>query len=474
MTIFEKLKELGFSTVDAEFYAKVHVWKSWYIGNVKGFHNYKVKTGKRKVNCKRYSLGMGKKVPEDWANLLMNEKVKITLNGDKEQAFVDDVFADNNFGVKCNEMQEKKFALGTVAYIPRVVGATVNSDGTASGKAERIELDYVTVEHIFPLSWKNGIINECAFDSVLTVDGEDYLYLQIHRKDENGKYNIENYIFGYNEGELRDANLADVKGFERVPSVLHTNSDQRQFVIDRPNIANNIDPGCPLGISVYANAIDVMESCDIAFDAFVGDFITGKRRLFVSPAATTYVDGEPAFDDNDLALYVLPEDTTGENKPIQSVGGTYAVEQTSAGVQTALNMLSSKCGMGENHYRFDNGNVTTATQVISENSTLFRGIKKHELVLNDALIELCRIILRLGNTTMNAGLNEEVDITIDFDDSIIEDTRTDNQDMRADVAAGLIRPELYIAKKYGVTEEDALKMMPKMEDMTDDEQDEVE
>lgn len=63
-------------------------------------------------------LGMAKKVCEDWANLLMNEKVQITLEGQKEQEFIDRVLTSNNFTVKANEMQEMKSALGTVAISP--------------------------------------------------------------------------------------------------------------------------------------------------------------------------------------------------------------------------------------------------------------------------------------------------------------------------------------------------------------------
>lgn len=97
----------------------------------------------------------------------------------------------------------------------------------------------------------------------------------------------------------------------------------------------------------------------------------------------------------------------------------------STGIQDNLNLLSSKCGFGEVHYRFDGGNAATATQVVSENSTLFRTLKKHEIILESVLKELCRIILRLGNTAMNRGLNEDVEISVDFDDSIIEDKAAD-------------------------------------------------
>ena len=153
---------------------------------------------------------------------------------------------------------------------------------------------------------------------------------------------------------------------------------------------------------------------------------------------------------------------------------TLRTQEHNAGIQDMLNVLSSKCGFGENHYKYDNGNISTATQVVSENSSLFRTLKKHELILNDVLVQICRTILRMGNLYMKAGLNEDVDITVDFDDSIIEDAASQLNSMKADVDAGYLRPEIYLAKKYGVTEEQALAMMPGMEELTTEEQTEVE
>lgn len=141
MNIIEKLKSLGYVTIPEEFYRKVGEWKSWYQGDVKGFHQYKVRNGHNTVRCRRYSLGMGKKIPEDWANLLMNEKVGITLEGKKEQEFVDRVLEENNFLVKANEMQELAFALGTVAFIPRVVGMEITEAGPTPGSAAGIDLE---------------------------------------------------------------------------------------------------------------------------------------------------------------------------------------------------------------------------------------------------------------------------------------------------------------------------------------------
>ena len=474
MNIFEKLKERGFDTVPESFYTTIGIWKSWYEGEVKSFHIYKVFNGQKQVQCRRYTMGMAKKVCEDWANLLMNEKVKITLEGKKEQDFFDSVCADNNFTVKISEMQELKAAIGTVAYIPRVVGVTVNpSTGSISVAAEAIKLDYCTAENIFPLSWENGKVKECAFSTSITHKDGKYIYLQIHRLGENGFYQIENVLYKDQNGNLSEVEAATVPGYENIPPVVKTGSKERQFVIDRLNIANNVDVSLPLGISVYANAIDQLKGVDIAYDSYVNEFVLGKKRIIVKPEATKDLDGQPVFDPNDTVYYVLPEDTQN-GSIIDQVDMALRTAEHNAGLQDMLNALSSKCGFGENHYKFDNGNISTATQVISENSSMFRTIKKHEIILEDVLIELCRIILRLGNTYMGAGLDEDVEISIDFDDSIIESREQNEARIYQMLSAGLMKAEEARSILMNEDIETARANLPGMEDLTTEEQDEVE
>lgn len=413
MNIQNKLKEMGFNSVPQSFYSMIDVWNRWYEGDVKDFHHYTVYNGLADVECKRYSVGMGKKVCEDWADLLMNEKVQITLEGQKEQAFVDDVFDNNNFWVKINEYQERKAATGTVAYIPATENMIVEQGTGNIVDGGQLHINFCSAPSIHPLSWNNGIIRECAFTSEKTVDDKQYTYVQIHRL-ENGTYNIENRLFLAGE----EVSLASVRGFENVPEVIHTGSDKPQFVIDRLNIANS-DEDNPLGIAVFAHAIDQLKAVDIVYDTYVNEFILGKKRIVVQPSATGTLDGRPVFDKRETIYYVLPEDVKDGNI-LQQVDMSLRTEEFNTGMQDMLNVLSSKCGFGENHYKYEQGNISTATQVISENSSMFRTIKKHEIILESALKELCRILLRMGNQYMGMNLDEDVEISIDFDDSIIE------------------------------------------------------
>ncbi len=464
MTIIEILKTKGAETVPEEFYDRVTLWKSWYDGEVRDFHRYRAFNGVQYVNCARYSMGMGKKIAEDWANLLLNEKVKITISGKKEQEFFDSVCSENNFQIKANEMQEMKAALGTVAYVVRAADVTVDSgNGTIidTGRG-RIKFDYVTAQNVFPISWENRIVNECAFASSATVRGKNYLYLQIHRIGDDGNYIIENEIYRSENENLTPANLTDVPGYENIPAIVKTGSTERQFVIDRLNIANNFDITLPMGIPAFANAISQLKGVDIAFDSYINEFILGKKRVMFKPSAAKNMEGEFVFDPNEIAYFYLEEDSDGGGI-IQPIDMSLRTGDHNAGLQDMLNALSSKCGFGRNYYKFDNGSIATATQVVSENQDLQSAVHKHGLLLKSAMQELARIVIRLGNSILKLGLDEDVQINVELDDSIFVDRESELNEMRLDVSAGILKPEFYLSKKYGVSLEEAKTMMPDME-----------
>ena len=142
---------------------------------------------------------------------------------------------------------------------------------------------------------------------------------------------------------------------------------------------------------------------------------------------------------------------------------TLRVQEHEQAINNDLNLLSFKCGFGTQYYRFEKGAIATATQVISENSDMYRTIKKHEIILGDVLVDLIRVIIRLGKTAGVANLVEDTDVTIDFDDSIIVDKQTERQEDRQDVAIGVMGLPEYRAKWYGETEEAAAAKIPEQQ-----------
>lgn len=464
MNIFDYFRKKGIDTVDISFYRKIDEWISWYNSNVRQFSFYKVYSGRGTVKrCRRKSMGMAKKLSEDIADLLLNEKVMITLSDEKTQEFVQNVLNDNQFFVLGNDCQERKAYSGTVAYIPYLYNMSVREDGSITDGT--IGINYVDAKNIYPVSWNNGIVTECIFTFVHTVQQKKYVHIQFHRLNENGNYVIENSVLECTRGSVEGRELTkeewkELKPFVNMTERTETGFTEPQFVIDRLNITNNAEECNPMGIAIFANAIDVLKKLDTEFDSYCNEFDLGRKRIFVAPEMLTNIDGTPAFDPDDSVFYALPEDYDKEqNGLIKEVDMNLRVEQHSKAINDDLNYLSLKCGFGTERYRFESKSVKTATEVISENSDMYRMLKKHEIILEDALKKLIRIIIRLGIVAGNQ-LELDADIVINFDDSIIEDKDSERQQDRQDVSMGVMRLEEYRAKWYGETEEQAKKNLP--------------
>lgn len=421
------------------------------------------------MRCRRLSLGMAKKVSEDIADLLLNERVKITVGGSETTAdYVEAALQDNKFQVRGNEYQERKAYSGTVAYVVHIKNLEIDEQGRViSGGG--VAINYVQAKNIFPITWENGKIIDVAFLFPKTVNRKKYALIQFHelKQDEEGgeQYVITNNVVQCTQGagtEIPPERWNELKPFRGLAKEIRTGSDKPQFVIDRLNIVNNADEDDtnPMGVAIFANSIDTLAKIDMEYDSYANEFSLGKKRIFVAPEMLQTVDGDPAFDDNDTVFYQLPEETLKGDKPILESNMELRTEEHSKALNDDINFLSFKCGFGTERYKFENGNIATATQVISENSDMYRALKKHELILDDVIKDLIRIIIRLGVTAGVKGLKEDVEILIDFDDSIIEDRQAERNEDRKDVAMGAMRLDEYRAKHYGETLEEAKKNLP--------------
>lgn len=447
MKLEDFFKNIGYDIQDIERYkSKNDEYLGWYRGFVDKFHRYYTYNGERKVYKNRYTLKMGKTVCENFASLLMNEKVKITLGDDKSTQILDDLLTKNNFYVKANQGIEKTFALGTGCFLLSL-----------DRNKQNIKIQFVCADNIYPLTYTQDEIIECAFVSDSISFAKDLhtttkiKNIQTHTL-ENGQYVIRNYKFSIGDsGELREIPIDDM------PTEIFTNTDFRWFIPIKPNIVNNFYLDSPFGLPVYANCLDVLKALDLTYDSFVNEINNGRKRLFVTQEALKVsADGclKDAFDPADVLFYILDgKFSDGQNNYVQEVNGNLRVTELSSAIQTNLNLLSTKLGMGNNYFKFD-GNVVskTATEVISENSDLFRTIKKHEAVLESALKELIIAIARMGRNAKLFNISEE-NINIDFDDSIIVSKEQERLQDRQDMAVDVMSRVEYREKWYGEDEE---------------------
>ena len=436
------LVQNGYGEIDNSMDLNLQIWEAWYRGKVASFHCYNQYNGKDTIKRIRKSMGMAKTVAEDWANLLLNEKVTINISDEDTNNIVQNVLNRNRFWSSGNQLIEKTFALGTGAFV----------EFLSSGN---VCVDYIRADMIYPLRWENGEIIDCAFASRKNTGEKTIIYLNIHQKLQKG-YLVTNKMFETNGQSETATGLTPISLPEGIAEQWVSDSDIPLFQILKPNIANNLQESSAKGISIFANAIDQLEGIDLIYDSYCNEFRLGKKRIIV-PLTFAQVEMEesgiacPIFDANDTEFYAtqLGGDSADKLQEINMELRSAAHEEA---LKTALNALSLKCGMGAGRYRFESDTVKTATEVISAKSVLFQNIKKHELLLEEALRGLVAAVMWLS------GIRKEVKIDINFDDSIIEDTAAERMRDMQEVREGLMKKWEYRVKWYGEDEETAKAM----------------
>jgi A118 family predicted phage portal protein len=425
---------------------ELSTWLKWYKGFDKTFHEYSVYNGTKKVKLKKKTLNMAKKSCEDWANLLLNEKCEITI---KDQDKLNDILEYNSFKVEANNLVEQSFALSMGAIVESLENVTYNEETGEIVKTSdsRVKIDYVDATKIYPITFKNKKLIECAFVSENTNE----VAISIHKLNENKEYDIINLFI---ETDAKGGATGNEREF-----IFHSESKTPLFQIIKPNICNNRDIGSPLGISVYANSIDTLKAIDNAYDSFDNEIQSGRKRIMVDDRYAAFnKDGEmiDAFDPNDALFYRLPAREGDETKPfVEDVSGSLRTNEIGTALQEQLNTYAASVGFGKNYYTFGGGGgrpIQTATGIIAQNSDLFRNLRKHELLLEKVIKDMVEAIAYLSNAfTINKI--DASDVKVMFDDSIIEDTESKKNSDRTDVTNGIMSKQEYRAKWYAETED---------------------
>lgn len=482
--IFRILQELGYP-VNQElqsYYSAIDLWKMWWKGYVPDFHRYSIKAdGAQTRTLKRKQMRMAKKVCEDWADLLLNDKTRILVSGSDDndslakstQAFITGdeieqsggVFGSSKFWKAGNKAVEREFAQGTVCFYIQLDKPKVSSGKlTADGLRIKVIKD---AQMIVPLTYDEEEISEIALASMHIVKGQEIMYVQIFHKDLGDGYEVQNYWYQVNN--------------EQVTRVAAPNGEAdsyklpcKPFVILRPNLENNI-ADVPMGMSVYANALDNLQSCDLAFDNLYADTLLGKKKVFMNQAAVSLRPTAFAVDDDgnaravnmepdinetlEKSLYITTgEKLIGDQQFFQEYNPDLRIDANKDNIQFNLNLLSSKVGLGQRRYSFDSNNMATATEVKVSNKDLTESVWKQRIAIYEVLTDLTRAVLIIGKEKCGAKVDPDAKITIQFDDTMFNDEEAERMRMLQEISQGVVQKWEYRVKYYGEDEETARKV----------------
>ncbi|MCE5255993.1 MAG: phage portal protein, partial [Spirochaetaceae bacterium] len=136
-------------------------------------------------------------------------------------------------------------------------------------------------------------------------------------------------------------------------------------------------------------------------------------------------------------------------------------EQFKGAIQTMLDILAMQTGFDAGYFSFDGTSVKTATEVISENSHTYKTMAGLRDNLDAGLKHIFTVINELGKTYNIPGATDK-EVTIAWDDSVIED-RTARANYYSQLYQnGLLDLESALVKIHHTSKEDAIAMAAKI------------
>lgn len=430
----------------------------WYIAD-NDWYQYTERRNTNYFKQTRETLKPASLVAEAWSDLLMNEKLAITSDDNGIQEVLEAHFGD--FGVAQADFITQAFALGTGAWAISVYGLA--NDGMMHPDAN-IVIDSYDAHQILPLTWSANGCTQCAFVTRVEFDGRDYDQCQAHVIID-GTYHILTQLFDikshrpvYPEGLLTD---------------LDTRSKCQTFALVRPAVPNTHFSYCAHGASVYDNAISGIKATDEALTSFLVHLRVCRPKLFVSDtmikkdtrkdANGNTVTTFSAFGEaDDIVFRVSPADEGSD--PMRVIQPDMRIDENEKAINAGLNMLSLRCGLGEQYFSWDEKTgLKTATEVVSDSSMLARTLRKHQNALTKSITVLVRGVAGVCHSLCNTALNINAAIAIDFDDSVIVDTQTERTMALNEISmlgGAPILKRKYVTTYLGFTDEEALEAFP--------------
>lgn len=486
---FKDIFELGGVPAFNQFYYfGIFVWKYLYRGYYKPWHMIPAPTIKDATHKRQmYRMDMAKAVSAELASLIWSEACEVHVNAagfepsenapnDDLGRFVISVLEDNAFYTKMQESIEQAMALGggtlKVWYDP---------------EEGRIRIGYGMADQFVPTAWDNAKVSEGVFVSRQAKDGYYYTRLEWHKW--NGEtYVVTNELYRseYKPGQNADG-TQDILGYQYPLNALYPNLDPQTeitglteslFSYFRTAIANNLDDNSPLGVSIYANAMDTLHALDICYDSLVSEFRLGRKRIIVpARCIRTVVDPETGmqsryFDPSDEVYEALATDDT-DALDIKDNSVELRVEEHVRALNVLLSILCLQTGLSASTFTFDlSSGLKTATEVVSENSKTYKTVKTNQNQVRQAVERLVHNIIAIAalydvefeGKKVSAMVSGGYDVSVHFDDGIIQDRQTNINEGILLVSNGLQSKFTFMTETLGLTPEQAQAEIQRIKD----------
>ncbi len=318
----------------------------------------------------------------------------------------------------------------------------------------RICVDYIQADRFFPTAFDSkGRISEATFVQSLMKNGRYYTRFETHRLGKE-VYEISNRAFcSHTKNSLgKPVSLDEVEEWTGLSEkVSFCNVSQPLFGYFRPAGANTVDTLSPLGVSVFAKAVNLIDDANKQYERFLWEFESGERALVANAMAFKRdKDGKPRLPDKRLyrTLDVEDMDFFKEWSP------EIREESFSKGLNRIFRQIEFNCGLAFGTLSDINESEKTAEEIRASKQRSYATIADNQKALKNALRDLV-YAMDVWCTLYNLAPAGEYSVSFDFDDSIVADRRVQFEEKQVLVSSGIMAPWEFRMWYFGEDEQTA-------------------
>lgn len=342
-------------------------------------------------------------------------------------------------------------------------------------KDNKMYIDLVKGSDFYPTEFdSSGNIIAGIFTSQLNKGNFVYTRLEYHKFYEKGiendiNYVIKNVVYKSNDKSIlgTKVNLIDVPEWQNIQEeTLIKYIEKPLFSYYKPPIANNIDTKSPLGMSVYARAVNLIKKADIQFGRIDWEYEASEKAVYVDELATRPTqDKKKNFAINKLKGRLYKTLNTGTEKSdfFKDYSPDIRDEAFWRGLNKILQRIEFNVGLAYGTLSEPSMIDKTATEINASKQRSYATVSRMQENLQKALENLIYAMDVLA-TLYNLAPQGKCETSFNWDDSLIVDTEREQTLQMQEVGAGVRSKLKYIMFRYGMTEEQAKEELQRIQE----------
>lgn len=352
-----------------------------------------------------------------------------------------------------------------------------------------IVTEFILPNRFIPVRFnESGDLVEVIFIDRLEKGNKTFTKLETHVLKDNGDYSII-HTFHLGEGITSDGKVSKEISSDLVPAEWADADFEKEFygtgfefplfVYMRNPAANNKDINSPLGVSIYSKVEGNLKAYDSIYNKYLWEFEGGELALITSRDFIREMD--PSFGNSGRGTFdglgerqkgkmkrlvtTLDSNPKDLNDPITVFSPDLREEGFNAGMEKILRDIEFGVGLGYGELSRVDSTEKTAEEIRAgkqRTHTTLVDIQKEIERVYTKVVKIMEKYLDLGEgyhkLVSEGAIDDEIELTWTFDDSIVVDRKSMLDSMLEDVKLGIIPKERYIMEKYGFSEEEAKRM----------------